>query len=161
RAPRVAERPTGRRGKGTAKLRSARGSGMLPIREVSSFPSDDLVCNRERTLMPIATSLRRAAGISAAAVLVGLAGCGGGGANPNSVSSAMTPATVSGTVTINGKLASGGEISFDPTNRSRPNEGAHSAPIGKDGTYKVETLVGENQIRINTPETAASRDLSG
>jgi hypothetical protein len=78
-------------------------------------------------------------------------GCGAGGSAP-AVSSSMTEATVSGTVTIKGKPATKGEVSFDPANVSR-NVGARTAPIGADGTYTITTLVGGNVVRVATPET--------
>ncbi len=77
-----------------------------------------------------------------AAVLAGLAlGCDG---RP-SVDSSMTEATVTGTVKVHGKPATGGEIVFNPANVDRP-VGPRSAPISKDGTYTIKTLTGGNQI---------------
>ncbi len=46
-------------------------------------------------------------------------------------------------VTVNGKKASGGTILFDPLNVNRKSASAASAEIGKDGTYTIKTLVGE------------------
>jgi hypothetical protein len=82
-----------------------------------------------------------------------LAGWGCGGGSAPAVSSSMTEATVSGTVTIKGKPATKGEVSFDPANVSR-NVGARTAPIGADGSYTVTTLLGGNVVRVATPETA-------
>jgi hypothetical protein len=68
-------------------------------------------------------------------------------------------ANVKGRVTIRGKPATGGEISFDPANTKRPNEIARRAAIGKDGTYTVKTLVGNNAVRISFPGMERDREL--
>jgi hypothetical protein len=82
--------------------------------------------------------------------LVALCGCGGG---TPSVSGSTAEATVKGTVTINGKKATGGEVVFDPSNYRRANQQIRKAPIDKGGNYTVKTLVGENTITVMTPET--------
>jgi expansin (peptidoglycan-binding protein) len=87
-----------------------------------------------------------------AAWLAALCGCESGGAAPP-VSSSTEEGTVHGTITVNGKKASGGKILFDPSNIHRKSVGAASAEIDKDGTYTVKTLIGENQIRVESPET--------
>ncbi|SIN79461.1 hypothetical protein SAMN05444166_0899 [Singulisphaera sp. GP187] len=87
-----------------------------------------------------------------AAWMVALSGCDQSGGAP-SVSSSTEEGTVHGTVTVNGKLASGGKILFDPSNIHRKSVSAASAEIGKDGTYSVKTLIGENLIRVESPET--------
>jgi hypothetical protein len=77
-----------------------------------------------------------------AAILAGIgAGCDG---RP-SVDSSTTEATVSGTILVRGKPATGGEILFNPANVDRP-VGPRSAPIGKDGTYTIKTYTGGNQV---------------
>jgi len=63
-----------------------------------------------------------------------------------SVSSSTTEATVSGTVKVRNKLATKGTIRFDPSNYIRKMEKAREAPVGKDGTYSIKTLVGENVV---------------
>jgi hypothetical protein len=82
-----------------------------------------------------------------------LAGWGCGGGSAPSVSSSTAEATVSGTVTIKGKPATKGEVSFDPANINR-NVGARTAQLNADGTYTVTTLLGGNVVRVATPETA-------
>jgi len=57
----------------------------------------------------------------------------------------MTEATVTGTVVVRGKPATGGEVRFNPANVDRQ-VGPRSAPIGKDGTYTITTYTGGNQI---------------
>jgi hypothetical protein len=80
------------------------------------------------------------------AVLIAiLAGCGDG---KPSVSTSTEEATVSGTVKAEGKLVTQGEISFDPSNYLRKNVGMKTVPIGKDGTYSIKTLAGENRVRV-------------
>ena len=88
--------------------------------------------------------------ISSAALLAAV-GCGGPG-GPPSVSSSNTPATVSGTIKVNGTPVSGGKVTFDPTNIRRKDANSTTVEIGKDGTYKVTTLVGENRVVVDTPE---------
>jgi len=87
------------------------------------------------------------------ATLVALAGCGEG-APP--VSSSTAEATVHGTVTYKGKPVTEGEIRFDPTNVQRRNAPIVTAPIGKDGTYSVKTLVGENSVSFILPALTKS-----
>jgi hypothetical protein len=77
-----------------------------------------------------------------------LAGWGCGGGSAPAVSSSMTEATVSGTVTIKGKPATGGQILFDPSNINRRDARPRTAAIGKDGSYTVTTLVGENLVSV-------------
>ena len=93
-----------------------------------------------------------------AAWLIVCAGCGGGGTSPNSGSS--DEATVHGKVMIKGVAAKGGRIYFDPTNVSRQSAPVASAEIGKDGTYTVKTLVGENRVNVETLETRKDPNLS-
>src|SRR3954464_13032273 len=80
------------------------------------------------------------------AILTGW-GCGGGGTPSVSGSSQEVP--VKGTVTIQGKPTTGGEIIFDPSNIKRPDAKARTAPIGKDGSYTITTLVGENTVTVS------------
>ena len=73
-----------------------------------------------------------------------------------SVSSSTTEATVKGTVTIKGKPATKGSVVFDPSNYARKNEQPRSAPLNKDGTYSIKTLIGSNSIRVSSPEAEAA-----
>lgn len=99
----------------------------------------------------------RIVGLMTSTFLMVAWGCDGGGAP--TVESATTPATVSGTVTVKGKTATKGTVSFDPTNIQRPTEKSRSSPIGADGTYKIETLVGENKVIVDTPAIHADSTL--
>jgi hypothetical protein len=87
---------------------------------------------------------------SALTVLLALWGCGGGAP---SVSSTNSAATVQGTVKYKGQPIDGGEIRFDPANVQRRDAKQATAPIGKDGTYKITTLQGGNMVYVTpSPE---------
>jgi hypothetical protein len=72
-------------------------------------------------------------------------GCDGG--KPY-VDTSKREATVSGIVSVKGKPAEGGNILFNASNSDRivPHR---SAPIGKDGSYKVTTYTGGNQVSFD------------
>jgi len=95
-------------------------------------------------------------GLAALAALFALTGCEGGGTP--SVSGSNTEVTVKGKVTYKGQPVTEGEIRFDPANINRRDAKIVSAPIGKDGTYTVKTLQGENTVRFNLP-TLAKQDF--
>ncbi len=65
-----------------------------------------------------------------------------------SASGTTEESSVRGTVTLKGKPATGGEITFDPSNISRKDAKVRTAAIGKDGSYTVTTLVGENMVSV-------------
>lgn len=93
--------------------------------------------------------ISRAALALAAAVLAGVAGCDGGSTSaPASASTSSTEeATVSGTVKVAGKAASGGEVVFDPSNLNRK-VGSRRAKVGADGRYEIKTFVGANTVTL-------------
>ena len=93
-------------------------------------------------------------GLFAGALLVAVWGCDG----KPSVSTTDEEATVTGSVTIMGKKATTGTVTFNPSNYKRQVP-ARSAPIEKDGTYSIKTLVGQNQIRVSAPGLGRSREL--
>jgi hypothetical protein len=93
----------------------------------------------------LAASLTAMLGASLAA-----SGCESGGGAP-SVSSSTTEATVHGTVKYKGTPINEGQIVFDPANIQRKSAAAVSAPLGKDGSYSVKTLVGGNSINFRLP----------
>ena len=93
--------------------------------------------------------------VGAATALIAAWGCDGGGGAP-SASSSTEEATVQRTVTIKGVPAAGGEIQFDPANVNRKVM-PRTAPIGKDGTYTIKTLVGGNSVTVRGP--AIDKDL--
>jgi len=72
----------------------------------------------------------------------------------------MVEATVSGTVTINGKLATEGEVEFDPANYLRKMEPARRAPISADGRYTIRTLLGQNIVRFVSFEEPTERGMA-
>lgn len=92
---------------------------------------------------------RKLAGALAVAVL--LVGHGCSESTPQ-IESGSTKATVKGTVRIKGAPATGGTVVFDPSNYKRKSEPPRTAPIGKDGTYTVETLTGPNRVSLTGPE---------
>ncbi len=83
-----------------------------------------------------------------------LAGCGGG--TPPAPSSAEE-ATVTGVVKAEGRPLAQGRVVFDPSNTNRKDASARSTPIGKDGTYTVTTLVGQNRVRVTGLPSQANR----
>ena len=99
----------------------------------------------------------RMVGVTAAGVLLAGWGCGDG--STPAVSSSTTEATVSGTVTIKGKPATKGEVTFDPANVNRKSAPLATAKINEEGTYTVTTLVGSNVVRVATPETTRDPKL--
>jgi len=98
---------------------------------------------------------RFAARAGALTILLALAGCGEG---PPPVSSTNAEATVHGTVTYKGAPVEGGDIRFDPSNVQRRDAKTATAPIGKDGTYKVTTLQGSNMVRFSLPAELTKQD---
>jgi len=95
-------------------------------------------------------------GLAALAAVVALAGCEGG--NTPSVSGSSTEVTVHGTVTYKGQPVTEGQIQFDPANIKRRDAKIVSAPIGKDGSYTIKTLQGENTVRFQLP-TLSKQDF--
>lgn len=92
---------------------------------------------------------RKFAGLSLTALCVVALGCesNGGGTPPTSTS--KTEVNVSGTVTVKGKPATGGKITFDATNINRKDVQPTSADIGKDGKYSAKTYPGDNGVQIS------------
>src|SRR5947209_1699427 len=78
-----------------------------------------------------------------AAGLVAVGGCG-----HSATTSSTAEGTVTGTVTVRGKRATEGTVTFDPSNAQRKMVPARTAPIGKDGTYTITTLVGGNHVEV-------------
>ena len=101
---------------------------------------------------------RRVTGLTAVLVVIACWGCGGGAP---SVSSSSEEAEVKGTVRIKGKPATGGQVLFDPSNINRKSAPIATAAIGKDGSYELKTLVGDNAVRVNAPEVARDPNLMG
>lgn len=93
--------------------------------------------------------LWRTAALLPAALLVVAWGCGEG---KPSVSTDTTEATVKGTVTVNGKPATKGEVVFDPANYLRKDAATRKTEIGAEGTYTIKTLVGGNTVRVLGPD---------
>lgn len=89
---------------------------------------------------------RRMLGLSAAVGLAAAWGCGDGAP---SVETSETEAQVKGSVKLDGKLVTKGEVIFDPSNYKRKGAASRTAPIAADGSYSITTLIGSNQIFVN------------
>ena len=87
------------------------------------------------------TSQRQSLRAVLAMSLLIAAGCGG---SPGEETTSAE-ATIRGVVKLDGKPATEGEIVFDPSNYKRPAPQS-KATIGKDGTYEVKTLAGQNVV---------------
>jgi len=83
----------------------------------------------------------------ATALLLVVWGCNSGGSAP-AVSGSSEESNVKGTVTVKGKPATAGKVVFDPANINRRTVLSRSADIGKDGTYTVKTLIGQNIVHL-------------
>lgn len=103
---------------------------------------------------------RKLLGFAAAASLVAAVGCDGGPSTP-SASLSKEEATVSGSVTVKGAPATGGEIVFDPQNIYRKDAAIKTAPIGANGSFTIKTLVGENAVTVKGPDIDKDRSLAG
>jgi hypothetical protein len=84
----------------------------------------------------------------ASTLFVAIWGCGEG---TPSVDTTTAEANVSGVVKVHGKPMDGGEIRFDASNNQRADATPRKATIGKDGTYSITTLQGQNIARISGP----------
>lgn len=88
--------------------------------------------------------------MTSAFAMVMLVGCGGG--QTPSVSSSKEEAKVSGKVTLQGKSLNNGRVLFSPVNIKRADAQPRQAEIGKDGTYSISTLIGDNLVQIDCKE---------
>jgi hypothetical protein len=70
------------------------------------------------------------------------------------VDSTLEEATVKGTINVQGKPLSGGHVQFFAGNIARK-VGPALAPIGKDGSYTIKTLVGVNLVTLQPERTRA------
>ena len=81
-------------------------------------------------------------------------------ASKPAVSTSTQEATVTGTVTINGKPATDGDVEFDPANYQRKMAPSRTAPIGSDSRYTITTLVGMNTVRVATNQSSNERGVA-
>jgi len=100
--------------------------------------------------MLFSTGRRRGVCAGLLVVLCGLAASGCGSSAPDAESS-LTEATVTGRVLSSGKPIAKGQVIFDPANVNRPREAARTAEIGRDGSYQVTTLIGDNRVTVAIP----------
>ncbi len=80
---------------------------------------------------------------------------GGGCSNP---SGSMAEATVKGIVRVRGKPVTNGQITLRASNSNRRNAPTINGPIGKDGSYTVKALVGENSVTVICKELFARKN---
>lgn len=92
-----------------------------------------------RTLRPLRP-------VALMAAFLPLAGCTGG---PPGLSSSEEEAKVAGTIKVAGQPATQGQVTFDPSSTARKSAVPRTATIGKDGSYSVTTLVGQNRVRFS------------
>ncbi len=92
---------------------------------------------------------------SLVALLTAFAGCGD---LAPAMSSSTEEGTVSGVVKLEGKPVTQGSVHFDPSSNVRKGAQARTATIGKDGTYTVSTLVGQNRVRFS--DVSSKRNVS-
>jgi hypothetical protein len=92
---------------------------------------------------------RTIVGLVGAALLV-ISGCDGGNTGPPATAS-TEEVEVKGTVTVNGKPVTEGEVTFDAGNNQRK-VGSRTAKIGEGGAYTIKTFVGTNSVTVHGPE---------
>src|SRR4051812_29346902 len=125
---------------GTTGASRGRAGGRGPSRSRSPDSREE-----ESTMM--SQTIRRIA-VATAVALIFVVGCGQGAP---AVDTGDEEVTVKGTVKVKGKNATKGEVVFDPSNVERKT-GPKTAPIEKDGTYSIKTLIGKNQVTVRSPE---------
>jgi len=96
------------------------------------------------------------AGWVAVALLIACGGCDPYGVP--SVSSSLEETDVKGTVRVRGKPVNNGSVVFNAANVRRPDVGLRQAPINKDGTYAIRTLVGENSVQVSCKELYTAKN---
>ena len=94
---------------------------------------------------------RRAVAFGGLFAVFGALSVGGCSSGTPYAESSRKQATVTGSVTSQGKPVTTGKVIFDPANVNRPNEPAAMAEIGKDGRYEVKTLIGANRVTVAMP----------
>src|SRR5262245_58553018 len=93
--------------------------------------------------------------LALALVVLASQGCGEG---PAPVDSSTTEATVTGVVKVRGVPADSGEVVFNPSNHLRivPSK---VAPIGPDGTFKITTYTGGNEVSFRGDVASKNRGV--
>jgi len=88
--------------------------------------------------------------VTSAFAMAMLVGCGGG--QTPAVSSSKQEANVSGKVSLQVKPLNNVRVLFSPFNIKRADAQPRQAEIGKDGSYRVTTLIGDNLVQIDCKE---------
>jgi hypothetical protein len=93
------------------------------------------------------------AGILTSIALLGLAAIGCD-AYPDAppLTTSMEEAGLKGTVRVNGKPVDNGTVTFRTAHIRRPNSPTKVVDIGKDGSYSVKTVIGENYVEVACKE---------
>lgn len=91
---------------------------------------------------------RQIAGWLTLALLVPVGGC----SDAPPISGSLEEAKVKGTVRVRGKPVDNGIVSFRCANVNRPGVALKEVKIGKDGTYSITTLIGENFVEVSCKE---------
>ncbi len=84
------------------------------------------------------------------------AGCGPAGVP--SISTSLEETTIKGTVRVRGKPVDNGSVESNVANVGRTNVTLRRAPINKDGTYVLKTLVGNNSIHVSCRELLTAKN---
>jgi hypothetical protein len=88
------------------------------------------------------------------ATLLGALGCGEEAAKPAVDDKQKSEATVTGSVTIKGKPASKGRVTFEPLGADGMPTDSQSAGI-KDGAFTIKTKPGNNDVTVSSTGDAA------
>ncbi len=80
-----------------------------------------------------------------------LLGCGPNSDAPR-LETSTEEATVKGTVRVNGKAVTNGSMTFRAGHVRRQNVPNRDTTIGKDGTYTIKTMIGENYVAVDCKE---------
>ena len=96
-------------------------------------------------------------GLLAGSFLIAAWGCGD---EKPPVDTSNEEVTVTGSVKVMGRTPTKGLVRFDPANYRRK-VAYREAPIAKDGTYSIKTLVGRNAVSVSLPSFNLSREMDG
>src|SRR5262245_18099738 len=91
-------------------------------------------------------------------VVVGalLAGGGCGSGKEGDAAGSQVEAKVSGKISVKGRPATRGKVTFEPPSPDGKLVAERIADIRKDGTFEVTTLVGSNHVIIGGTQDAAA-----
>jgi len=111
------------------------------------------------TFIQESESMKRASKAGALLVTASLLvvwGCNSEGPPP--VSGSTEESAVKGTVTLKGQPLTKGTVTYNAANINRPTVPVRNAEVGKDGTYSLTALVGENTVYVTGPGVPGQND---